>query len=183
MSNVKYSNFSLSLSHLSLFFSKIRSITGEFSMFTRAIVPDDSEVQRFLTRRFLFSKTVSLPPSLSLDHSLLCFANTRHKYSPRCLPRARRTHLSLPPFLFREIETFVRKRRSNLVVKSRLARSSLFFFFYVRENSSKNKNLTDIKRKKYIYIKLQSRNTYLRAKKKKKRNFVDPPYREKLLVS
>lgn len=126
MSNVKYSNFSLS--HLSLFFSKIRSITGEFSMFTRAIVPDDSEVQRFLTRRFLSSKTVSLPPSLSLDHSLLCFANTRHKYSPRCLPRARRTHLSLPPFLFREIETFVRKRRSNLVVKSRLARSSLFFF-------------------------------------------------------
>lgn len=156
-------------------------------MFTRAIVPDDSEV-----RGNVFSLDVSFPRKLSLSLPLslstipillLCFANTRHKYSPRCLPRARRTHLSLPPFLFREIETFVRKRRSNLVVKSRLARSSLFFFFYVRENSSKNKNLTDIKRKKYIYIKLQSRNTYLRAKKKKKRNFVDPPYREKLLVS
>lgn len=61
-------------------------------MFTRAIVRDDSEVRgNVFALDVSFARKLSLSLSLSaIPIPLLCFANTRHKYSPRCLPRAHR---------------------------------------------------------------------------------------------
>lgn len=132
-------------------------------MFTRAIVRDDSEVRgNVFALDVSFARKLSLSLSLSaIPIPLLCFANTRHKYSPRCLPRAHRipSFSSFSVFLSRD-RNFRSKMGSNLDEKYLAPSPFQSFFFYVRrvrDNPSKNKNFPTLN---VEYIK-ELRNIYI----------------------